>query len=113
MESPRIEDGVIKWYCGDIFYISFEVLDDKTGEPLELSQGDAVIIRFYDRQGLLVKQFEFVNGKCDDLTCYIDKNTSERFRAGKYTYCIKYHCGDLKTETTVKALGECEVERCH
>lgn len=110
-ESPRMEDDVIKWYCGDAFYLSFEVLDE-TGNPLELQSVDTITISFYNRQWVCVKKFEFANGvTCDDLVCHIDEQTSKSFPVGKYTYCIKYH--SIGTISTVSAMGECEVERCH
>ena len=113
-QSPRIENGVIKWYCGDAFYLSFEVLEDETGKPLSLSNNDAIIISFFTKQNVLVKKFEFRGERdCEDLVCHIDESVTKLFNIGTYTYCIKYHQPDIKTVSTVKAVGECEVERCH
>ena len=113
-ESPRIEDGVIKWYCGDAFYISFEVLDDETGAPLKMSDSDSITISFFNRQNVCVKQFVFGSDcDCSVLDCHIDEAVTKQFAVGVYTYCIKYHQGSVGTIATVKAVGKCEVERCH
>ena len=113
-ESPRIEDGIIKWYCGDAFFLDFDVIDDRTGKALELEERDGVVITFYNHQLLVVKKFEFTGGiSCDCLTCHIDKATSKLFATGKYTYNIRYCQNNCETMQTVKAIGECEVERCH
>lgn len=113
-QSPRIENGVIKWYCGDAFYISFEVLDDETNEPLLLSSGDTIIISFFNRQKLCVKKFVFGSESyCGELTCHIDEVVTKLFTAGLYTYCIKYYSNTQKTIATALAEGKCEVERCH
>lgn len=112
--SPRIEDGIIKWYCGDAFFIDFEIMDDEAGKALELSENDGVVITFYNRQLIAVKKFEFKGGmSCNCLSCHIDKDTTKFFTAGKYTYAIRYCKNNCETMQTVKAVGECEVERCH
>lgn len=113
-ESPRVEDGVIKWFCGDAFYISFELVDDSTNEPIVLKPNDKVTITFVNHQRLTVKTFEFVEGAdCGCLRCHICKDTTKAFTAGRYTFDIKYYNDEYKTITTVRDNGQCEVERCH
>lgn len=110
-ESPRIEDGVIKWYEGDIFYIDFELIDDETGEPYILKDGETVEIDFYwyDK---LIKSFVFDHtADCSALTCYFDNETTALFTCGKYKYSIKRN-GEMIRQT-VDAKNEVEVEKCH
>lgn len=112
--SPRVENGIIKWYCGDAFYINFELIDDNTNEPITLNPKDTVTVSFYNKQLLLVKRFIFGGGAdCGCLRCHICKDTTKGFLVGRYTYDIKYYNDTEKTISTVKDNGQCEVERCH
>ena len=112
--SPRIENGIIKWYCGDAFFINFDIIDDETKAPLELGEYDSIEVSFYNAQLRPVKTFEFRGAMvCNELKYHINETITKLFPVGKYTYCIKYHKNNNETIATVKAVGECEVERCH
>ena len=123
-ESPRIENGIIKWYEGDEFGIDFELIDNETGEPYTLKNGETVEITFY-KQGItksftsdsrvasvLVKAFTFDHtADCSALTCNFDKATTNLFSVGRYTYCIKLNTAEARQ--TVSANNVVEVEKCH
>ena len=122
--SPRMENGVIKWFEGDRFGIDFEIIDDETGEPYTLKDGETVEITFH-KQGVVqsfsggnipvnraVKTFEFDHtADCAALSCKFDEETTKLFPAGRYTYCIKLN--GTESRLTVSANNVAEVERCH
>ena len=124
VESPRIENGGIKWFEGDEFGIDFELIDDETGEPYALKNGETVEITFY-KQGVIksfssgsipvnraIKTFVFDSSShCAALTCKFDKETTKLFPVGRYTYCIKLNT--VSARQTVSANNVVEVERCH
>lgn len=120
IESPRIENGIIKWYDGDEFGIDFELIDNETGEPYTLKDGETVEITFH-KQGVtsysrvasvLVKAFTFDHtADCSALTCNFDEATTRLFPVGRYTYCIKLNT--VSARQTVSSNNVVEVERCH
>lgn len=110
-ESPRIENGVLKWIAGDQFSIDFEINDDETGKPLILKEGEKIEIDFF-LNDKLIKAFYFDGAReCSALTCVFDKETTALFNCGKYRYSIKYS-NDTERHT-IEYKNVAEVVLCH
>ena len=105
---------MIKWYEGDRFKIDFEVIDDETGEPYILKDGETIEVAFH-RTAIAcrpIKTFVFDNSaNCAALTCEFDEQTTKLFPAGKYTYCVKLNSAESRI--TISANNVAEVEKCH
>lgn len=89
LPSPRIEDGVIKWYVGDEFEIGFQLnLQDADGEPIILNSTDTVTvsIKRWDKEP--VKDFIFNNVENNFISLEFDSDTTALFSKGQYIYDI-------------------------
>lgn len=93
--SPRIENGVILWYEGDEFEISFDLtLTDADGEPIALDERDTVTVEIRKWRGGTVKEFTFPGSNY--ITLVFDKETTGLFPKGSYFYDISID-GTYKT----------------
>ena len=114
-KSPRVENGIIKWYEGDAFYLYFNLLMGIKSEglyPLELSENDKVTVTFSTLQDRVIKIFEITETVADKFPIYIDAKTTRIFRKGKYHYDIELHRNNDETIQTLLKCGEVEVEGC-
>lgn len=95
--SPRIVNGVIKWYQGDTFdlQLTFD-LEDQDGEPITIAQTDTVNIVFKDKSLKTVKEFTFTNISNNTVTMDFDATCTALFGSGIYTYDI-YYTGTERT----------------
>ena len=115
LESPRVEEEVLKWYEGDAFEISWTMALLKDEEPYTYLPEDKLVWCFYSRPGrALVHKFEFTNIPSTS-TCLLQftKEISKKFPAGHYYYCLKFYDSADDCVTTLYAENEVEVERCH
>lgn len=87
--SPRIVNGVIKWYERDTFSIDIELeLTDQDGEKVEVKPTDVVEVNIYNRSDKLVTSFVRENVANNTITIDIDKETTKLFTAGEYHYDV-------------------------
>ena len=95
--SPRIVNGVLKWYLGDTFDIQIKLdLEDQDGEEIIINNESSVEAVFLDRRKKVVKEFVFSNIKDNTITLSFDNNISSLFPIGEYTYDIYYCVGDRR-----------------
>lgn len=113
-QSPRIEkDGTIKWYEGDVFYLHFLFEEKQSGEIIELYEGDAFEIEFFNKSGKLVAKKTITSATEGKYVCHIDEKTTRAFPVGEYSYTIQYCRNENDTIQTVENCGHCVVEgRC-
>lgn len=89
--SPRIVNGVLKWYEFDTFTLDLELeLEDQDGEPVTIGTDDIVEINFYNRSEDKVKEWHFTNISSNVVTLVFDDEVTALFPAGWYHYDIIY-----------------------
>lgn len=89
--SPRIINGVLKWYEGDTFTLDLELqLEDQDGTAIDIASADTVDIVFSNRSDDIIKDFEFTNIKNNTVTIVVDAEVSALFTAGEYKYNVIY-----------------------
>lgn len=104
--SPRVENGVIKWYEGDTFSLQLELeLRDQDGEAITIGENDTVHIIFRDDTLDAVKEFNFTEITGNIVTMVFDSTVTALFPKGRYTYDVHYTgenrttvCNDNKAE---------------
>lgn len=122
-ESPRFDGRTLKWFYHNTFPYTMiiELTDSETGQPVEIGVNDKILVRFYDRRGNVVHEFEFANLQYIDtdadgitkeveITLDFNEEVTSKFAVGKYTYCTTYY-GEYVT--TIWDNAEAEVEECH
>ena len=94
--SPRVcEDGSIRWYAGDTFNLEFDItFTDDDDNILEIKPTDKITICFRDAYGKLVFESETVGTNI--LNVNIDAETTQKFKQGIYTCCIRL-CSNFVT----------------
>ncbi len=134
--SPRMDNGVIKWFDGDTFTIQMLLSLvgkglDENGHPIDdapisLKPTDQVVVTFYDCHKKIVHIFVSTNIPCkpnepgyNTINLVFDTDISYKFPRGKYTYCVKIvrkkedGTVDEADITTLCAHNRVEVEPCH
>lgn len=112
LKSPRIENGIIKWYEGDAFYLRFP-LTYKSGEekrPYILEENDSVSFEITDCRDRTIVQIESLPqdayGVC---LAHIDKETTKRLTEGIYHYKLRLHINNSEVIQTITNCGDIEV----
>lgn len=89
--SPRIINGVLKWYEGDTFTLDLEIeLEDQDGLAKDIADTDTVDVVFYNRSEDKVKEWHFTNISNNVVTLVFDDEVTALFPAGWYHYDIIY-----------------------
>lgn len=89
--SPRIVNGVMKWYEFDTFDIQFDLnFKDQDGEKVIIGENDTVIFEFLNCCRDVVKVFTFTNIQNNTVKLDFDADTTALFPAGNYTYDAYY-----------------------
>ena len=106
-QSPRIcDEGIIHWYEGDTFILTFELtFTNESGDIIETNEKDRITICFNDSTGKLIYKTEVTGTTTLDVV--INEEVTKRFKAGKYSYCVK-RCSDFIT--TIMKMNEVLVE---
>ena len=106
--SPRIENGVLKWYEGDTFDLTIEItLVDATPVAIDIPASATITLIFYNERKAKVKDFIFTNIENNKIDVPMDAETSALFKRGRYSYDMKY---DSATLTTIVNDNICVVE---
>ena len=88
-QSPRVVNGVIKWYEGDTFTMDLGLgLTDQDGEAVTLNAADTVKVTFRDKGENVVKEFSFTNVSKDTVTLDFNAAVTALFPKGRYTYDV-------------------------
>ena len=107
-QSPRIENGIVKWYEGDTFDLCLELeLTDQDGDDIAIAASSTVTVEFVNRQNEAVKTFEFTGITGNTVTLDFDSACTALFPKGEYRYCVYYTAG---RRTTLAADNVCVVE---
>lgn len=133
-QSPRMDNGVLKWFYGDTFAIDMVVnlVEQETDEEgktvnklIDFSNDDQMVVTFFNSRKEVVHSFIAKNISNDEdsenyhtISLEFTKDISHKFCKGRYTYCMKYiHKEDGKTVytdiTTICVNNKVEVETCH
>lgn len=87
--SPRIENGVLRWYEGDTFRVNLLLtLKDQDGAPVTLNSGDTATLTFRDKRQTVTDTVTFTNIRNNTLPLSMDAARSARFPPGPYTYTL-------------------------
>lgn len=90
-QSPRIVNGVLKWYEGDTFDLDLLLdLEDQDGTPVTIGPGDTVTVTFRNRRLEQVKEFSFTDIQRNMVTMDFDTACTALFPKGIYTYDVQY-----------------------
>lgn len=129
-QSPRITNSnIIKWYYGDTFEIHWHLVLSQNDKIIKYAPEDQVVFSFYVAgTNNLVHRFvcQNIDTETNILILKFDKNTSLKFKPGRYVFSVKYinysiendengeayKKGDTQDITTVGAKYLVEVERC-
>lgn len=96
--SPRVVNGVLKWYEGDTFDLDLEIkLEDQDGEPITIGASDTVKVVFRDSARNIVKEFSFTGISGNTVTLDFDSTCTALFPKGCYTYDVYYTGADRTT----------------
>lgn len=91
-QSPRIVNGVIRWYQGDTFDLQLTLeLVDQDGLPITIAPADTVNVVFIDKSLKTVKEFTFSNISNNTVTMDFDATCTALFKKGTYTYDVYYN----------------------
>lgn len=107
--SPRVVNGVIKWYQGDTFLLDIEIdLTDEDGHPIAIAEDDTVSIHIIDRTGGLVYDETFTDIQNNTIRLNMDGTKTALFREGDYHYDI--YLSTAEKRTTILNAGKMVVE---
>ena len=114
--NPRIINGVLTWNEGDTFFIKWKVSLFKESIPYEYTEGDQLIVQFYDKwSDHVIYQFVEMNiGTSKTIFLDFTKEISQLFKAGEYSYSLQYMT-EKNGRAEVITLGSkfpVEVESC-
>ena len=133
-QSPRMDNGVLKWFYGDTFVVDMVInlVAEAVGEDgtlgnrlINFNESDQIMVTFFNDRKELVHSFILKNISNDETSesyhmASLDftKDISHKFRRGRYTYCVKYVHKDgdetVSTDiTTICVNNRAEVEVCH
>ena len=106
--SPRIVNGVLKWYEGDTFSLQIDLeLEDQDGETITIQPEDTLKVVFKNKSLRTVKEFTFTGIEGNTIHLEFDKECTALFEKGNYTYDIIYITEEIKTiAATNKAVVE-------
>lgn len=114
--NPRIINGVLTWNEGDTFFIKWKVSLIKESLPYEYAEGDQLVVQFYDKwSDHIIYQFIEQNiGTSKTIFLDFTKEISQLFKAGEYSYSLKYMTEkDGRVEAiTLGSKFPVEVESC-
>lgn len=121
VESPRYNDdtNILYWFEGDAFYIewSIDIATEHEGASHAYAPTDELVFSFFDIHKQPVHQFKFTNiGADDTVKLEFTKDVTKKFKAGTYTYCVKYYWTEedgYERIQTVVDHGLVKVEACH
>lgn len=133
-QSPRIDNGVLKWFYGDTFVVDMVInlVEEEVGEDgnivnrlINFNESDQIVVTFFNDRKEVIHSFISNNISNDETSEFyhmvsldFTKDISHKFRRGRYTYCVKYAHKDgdktVSTDiTTICADNRAEVEVCH
>lgn len=133
-QSPRMDNGVLKWFYGDTFAVDMvinlsEQIMGNDGEIIDrlvdFAPDDQIVVTFFNSRKEVVHSFIAKNISNDEgtenyhtITLDFTKDISHKFCKGRYTYCTKYvhkENGEaVSTDiTTICVNNKVEVEVCH
>lgn len=96
--SPRIVNGVIKWYEGDTFSLRVEIeLTDEADEQIMIQPTDEVRFVFRNNRKEIVHEIRETNIENNCVTLYFTENVSAKFPKGRYEYDVYYNGEERKT----------------
>lgn len=127
-QSPRLDKNkVLHWYFKDTFQLEWTIAlcwNNNPSDPIIYSDKDKFLVSFYVYgKDFMVYTFEctttkegqkgWISPEDNKLYLSFDKEVSQRFKPGKYSYFIKFvhDEGDSKNITTISANNVVEVER--
>ena len=110
-QSPRVENGVLKWYVGNAFYINFTITNDSDGKLLGFNENDYVKVIFRDKRRI-IKTFDVREVEEGRIQIHMDSRSTCLFGVGKYHYDIELYRNGGETIQTLYKCGEAEVEGC-
>lgn len=99
MPSPRIENGILRWYAGDTFTLGLELdIQDQDGEEVSIGTSDRLTVNFYDAfraKTHTVTLDAAALGGTPEVA--FNAETTAKFPAGKYTYDMIFTHGEKTT----------------
>ena len=96
--SPRIVNGVIKWYEGDTFALQVEIeLTDDNGEQVVIQPTDEVQFVFRNAKREIVHEIREIGIENNCVTLYFTEEVSNKFPKGRYEYDVYYIGAERKT----------------
>lgn len=101
--SPRLVNGIIRWYEGDTFTLKFNInLKDENGDPIDILTQDAYLIEIRNASNEVVYQTagNLANGSFE---LYVDNTLTTIFTAGEYRYDIRIYLSERDISTIVKS----------
>lgn len=91
LDSPRFENSTLCYYEGDTFQLLIPIELTRDGEPVTISEEDAVSIIFVDRAGTAVAEKHYTGIRDNTITVDWDADLTAMFQRGWYSYRIRYN----------------------
>lgn len=113
LQSPRVENGTIKWYEGDAFFLNFSMRYKGGEEEISLGENDKFVINFYQNCNRPLWSAEIHEMVGSFYPIHIDSRVTRIFGVGKYHYDIELHKNNSETIQTILKCGKIEVEGCN
>ena len=96
--SPRIINGVIKWYEGDTFGLQVDIdLTDENGDAVVIQPEDTVQFVFRNNRGETVHNVVAANIENNSVLLDFGAAESAKFPKGVYEYDCFYNGAERKT----------------
>lgn len=96
--SPRMENGVIRWYEGDTFRLTL-ILNLKmlSEESYPIGEGDSVTVNTYDDIKNLVESINFDKIENNSVVIDFDSVRTAKYPKGKYRYDVIFKSNYITT----------------
>lgn len=94
--SPRIEDGIIKWYAWDTFDLNFEfIFTDEDWNKIPEEETDCLEFTIYNQYYDVLYSTEV--HQSHEVPVSIDEEMTQKFTRGNYYYIIRRIAGYITT----------------
>ena len=94
-QSPRIENGVIRWYYGDTFKLELELeFTNDNGDIVNIQPTDEISISFKNHRDTVIYENTF---NTNTITLDMTEELSQKFKVGEYYYTVKLNSEYITT----------------
>ena len=87
-QSPRIENGILKWYWWDTFELDFEFnFTDEDGNPIPEDETESLTLTIYNQ--VFDEVLSTTSNHSHTVSIAIDDTNTKLFKRGTYYYKVR------------------------